>query len=106
MRPVLEVAAGEFGAVVEDDGIGIAALAGDVVEHQGDTLPRQREIDEDRGAFAGAIVFRIGGAELEATGQHVLSAGVPMQLAAWVGGEVHRPALVGGNRTPMAGHGT
>jgi hypothetical protein len=40
VRPVLEVAAGELRAVVDDENIGIAALAGDVVEHQGDATPR------------------------------------------------------------------
>jgi len=40
VSPVLEVAASEFGAVVDHDDIGIAALAGDVVEHQSDAAPR------------------------------------------------------------------
>jgi hypothetical protein len=75
----------------DHDDIGITALAGDIVEHQRDAVARQRKVDEDRGAFAGAIVLEVGRPELAATGQRVLD-------------EIHRPALVGSDRTPVAGH--
>ena len=57
--PVLEIAAGELWAIIDDEDIGIAALAGDVVEHQGDAAPGQRKIDEDRRAFAVQSSFRL-----------------------------------------------
>src|SRR3712207_4578296 len=90
VSPAVEIAAAQLRPIIHDQHVRVAALTGDVVEHAGHPLPREREVDQDRRALARAVVLQVGGAEAAAIGQAVL-------------GEVQGPALVGGDRAPVPG---
>ena len=85
--PSIQRPPAQFRAVIDDQDIGVSPLAGHAFQHLDHPLARQREIHLDGRAFARAVVFQIGRAELTAIGQRVA-------------GEVERPALVGRNRAP------
>jgi hypothetical protein len=89
--PSVQVATAQLGSIVHDQHVRVAAFAGCRLEHTDHPLAGQREVDEDRRALTGAVILQIGGAELAAVGQAVL-------------GEIERPALVGSDRAPGAGH--
>src|SRR5918993_685887 len=87
MGPAVEITTAEFGPVVHDQHVRVAAVAGDVLEQADHPVSRQREVDQDGRALARAVVLEVGGAEPAAVGQAVL-------------GEVQGPALVGGDGAP------
>src|SRR5918998_6039514 len=91
MGPAVEITTAEFGPVVHDQHVRVAAVAGDVLEHRHHPLAGQREVDQDGRALARAVVLEVSGTEPAAVGQAIL-------------GEVQGPALVGGDRAPMPGH--
>jgi hypothetical protein len=90
--PPVQLPTTQLRPVVDHQHVGVAARLGGIVEHRHHPLAGQREVDRDRRALAGAIVLQVGGAELAPAGQTVL-------------GEVQGPALVGGDRAPVPGHG-
>src|SRR5215207_3179347 len=87
VSPAVEVTTAQLRSIVHNQHVGVAAFAGDVLQHRDHPLARQREVGEDRRALARAVVLQVGGAEPAAVGEAVL-------------GEVERPALVGGDRAP------